>query len=68
MQYGLLIILRHFILVHISTPFSILSYKALYNIMFCSFLMTHKSTQTFFRQSISIHHSYMSVSVFPGAG
>ena len=33
------IILKQFILVHIFTPFSILSYYALYNIMFCSFLV-----------------------------
>ena len=45
----LLAIKKHFILLQIFTPFSILSYYDLYNIMYCSFLMTHKSTQTFIR-------------------
>ena len=35
---------------HKFTPFSMLSSYPLYNTMYCSFLMTHKSTQTFFSQ------------------
>ena len=46
--------LKHFILEHIFTLCSILSYYALYNIMYCSCLMTHQSTQTFFCKEISI--------------
>ena len=49
-----LIILKHLILLHIFQLFFILSYYALYNIMYCSFLMTPKSTQTSRRQWIYI--------------